>query len=81
MRAATVVFLIKRKLLIKGIKAQKAAAAASLSPSKQLGARFYRELPRKARLPYLTVRIPYDLARHRATGHGDFQQDGAGTQP
>lgn len=57
MCTATVVFLIKRKLLIKGVKAQKAAAAASFSPRKQLGSRFYQKLPRKAQLPYLAVRI------------------------
>lgn len=74
-----VVFLIKRKLLIKGIKALKKAAAAVSTGfilSQQAAGSWL--LLRAAKVDCHIHQWGY--SRQRPTGHGDFQQDGAEAQ-
>lgn len=78
MCTAIVVFLMKRKLLIKGIKALKKAAAVSTGfiLSEETACSWL--LLRAAKVDCHIQQWGY--SRQRPTGHGHFQQDGAEAQ-
>lgn len=84
MCTAIVAFLIKRKLWIKGLKGPKNAAAASTGfiwSQETAGSSLLLGAAKKRLIALSGSEDPTpDLARQRATGHRDFQQDVPETQ-
>lgn len=79
---AIAVFLTKRNLLIKGIKAQKKAAASTgfIQAREASGSQFVLRAAKRRLIavPGSEGPVP-DLARQKAMGQGHFHQDGVET--